>query len=240
MKHRHLFSILLAFAMLCAALSGCGRQSAEQPTAPPPPTWRLSEKGDGMPPVVFRVGDNEYRPAGQRVYSIEIEDSEILGYLTYTGDLHIAPRKSGEGNFEDAEGAPYARSRVEEHPDGLMLGRPDGRWTLWLPDDDDEEPLDFIAGPDGSYPTVMKVEDTMYLIYTKLDPDIEIEDSEILGYLTYTGNDSLPRQNGECNYHGAEGAPYARYSLPRYPQCMVARLSKDQWWILIPTTLIES
>lgn len=237
MKSRHLFGILLGFILLCAALSGCGGPSAEQPTpeqstAEPPPTWRSSGVPDATPPRLIRVGDVDYYSTGTILSSDGFGDREILGYLTYTGSLSIVPENNGESNVSIHENAPYARSWVEEHPDGLMVYEGLRRWCLWIPDD--SGPLNFIEGPDGSRPTVIKVEDALYMIHTKLDPDVEIEDSQILGYLTYNGDGSLPRQNGECNYHGAEGAPYARYSLPRYPECMVARLSDDQWWSLTP------
>lgn len=326
MKSRHLWGILLGITLLCAALSGCGGPSAEQPTleqptreqpdvewpdmisvygvcyqrgpaldseprpedvdilgylnytgrekafhhaqanfpaaqgapvarsplvdysegmiARLPDGWALflpmepeptepGEQGDGETWTHIRVDGITYVPDTPRFgrgLSLQIEDSQILGYLTYTGDRKTMPTRHGETNLEEAQGAPWARSPLAEHPEGIVVWIYD-LWRLFLPEEKGPILLDW---PASEPPLLIQAGGVRYRGNSEYPSGWpQVTEDQILGYLTYTGNrDTPPSRDGETNFTGAEGAPYARCPQEEYSEGLIV-LCGGCWWLFL-------
>ena len=233
MKSRNLFGILLAFALLCAALSGCGGPAAEQPTLEQPtPEQPTPEQPDVEWPDMISVYGVCYQRGPALDSEPRPEDVDILGYLNYTGREKAF--RHAQANFPAAQGAPVARSPLADYSEGMIARLPDG-WTLFLPME--PEPTEPGEQGDGETWTHIRVDGITYVPDTpRFGPglSLQIEDSQILGYLTYTGDmDTPPSRDGETNFIGAQGAPYARCPQEEYSEGLIV-LCGGCWWLFLP------
>lgn len=81
-------------------------------------------------------------------------------------------------------------------------------------------------------PTVM-INGTCYHDWSISGWDVEIEENEILGYITSVTGEEQPQKDNEANYSGALNMPYARWTDEEYGEVYVIKRNLV-WYILLP------
>ena len=87
------------------------------------------EQADGICPYMIMVEDKFYYCYDE---VIEVENIEVLGYITSSVNIKYSPEENNQSNFPDCMGQPYGMA------DGQMMIYYSGDWHICYPVEEDK------------------------------------------------------------------------------------------------------